>query len=102
MKQSLRQLLLARHAGATPELDAIRRAVLPEPRLTGRAFLRELFVPARGLWTTLGAVWIAILVLSAAQPPRPPSAPPPAELLAAWSNPQTQLDAILAETCTLR
>ena len=87
---SSRDVLLARHAAAQPELDAQREALLarfacfapmpavpsvaePEsllptvPPLFSRGVFetlwRELFVPCRGAWAAFACVWVAILAI---------------------------------------
>jgi hypothetical protein len=79
-----REILLARHRAAAPQLDAIRHAVVndlsrPTP---GGAWLanlvaaclrlltapwRELVLPARRTWTALAAVWVLLLVINLSQ-----------------------------------
>jgi hypothetical protein len=88
--KSPRDWLLARHAGATPRLDELRRAALPTltPSLTWREFFGELFRPHRLAWRTLAAVWIVLLVFHLALGrPSPSSKPTPApapEAMIAW------------------
>ncbi len=100
--QTPRDWLLARHADAGPLLDALRRDALPEPRLSGREFLRELFRPAWPAWATLAAVWVAIAVLDAAQPTPKKNNRPVPQYAAAWATSNSQLHALLEETRTLR
>lgn len=102
MNRTPRDWLLARHAAAGPMLDALRGAALPEPRLGGREFLRELFRPARPAWTALAAVWLVLLVIRVAQPAPPKGAVPSPEFEAAWSTSIAQLDALLDETRAVR
>ncbi|ATC65463.1 hypothetical protein CMV30_16770 [Nibricoccus aquaticus] len=71
-KKSPRDHLLARHASAAPQLDALRHSVLSST-LTRHAaqdapvptsqLLRALFLPHRRLWTTLAATWTLLLAL---------------------------------------
>jgi len=102
MNRTVRDWLLDRHAGAGPALDALRRAALPERRLNGREFFRELFKPALPTWAVLGAVWIALLALNASRAPAPEPLRHTPQFAAAWPNPNAQLDALLAETRALR
>ncbi len=100
--QTPRDWLLARHADAGPILDELRRAALPEARLSGREFFRELFRPAWPAWATLAAVWVALAALDATQPtgPQPNCSVP--QYAAAWATSIFQLDALLEETRALR
>jgi len=98
MNQSPGRWLLERHAATVPELDALRRAALPEPRLSGREFLRELFLPSRPVWTAVAAAWIAVFALNASQPSRPKPPRPVAGFAVVWSTSNALLDALLAET----
>jgi hypothetical protein len=102
MNKTSRDWLLDRHVGAVPALDARRFASLPEPRLSGREFLRELFRPALPTWAVLGAVWIALLALNASRVPAPEPLRLAPQFAATWPNPNVQLDALLAETRALR
>ncbi len=66
-----RDLLLARHHPATPQLDSVRAqalaAAFPNTRTPRHATARlrdwwqELFWPARRAWLGLAAVWVVIL-----------------------------------------
>lgn len=100
MKRTPREWILDRHADAQPELDALRRSVLPEPPLDLRAFLRELFVPARQAWLALCLFWLAGLLWSVAQrsAPMPFSEGPSAEQMAQLLKTRSQLHALLSET----
>lgn len=90
-RQTPRDHLLARHATATPQLDALRRAALPAPAsapaLGWREVLRELFRPHRAAWCSLAATWVllALFHFTHPRPVRDPAAvaPSPAAL-AAW------------------
>lgn len=73
--KTLRDLLLQRHRPATPQLDAIRRAVLAEhvggPADDASAPLRvqiwnELFCRCRRAWLGFGAAWLLVLGLNLA------------------------------------
>ena len=97
-----RDWLLARHGDAGPMLDELRRAALPEPRLSGREFLRELFRPAWPTWATLAAVWVALAALDATQPTGPQPNRPVPQYAAAWATSNSQLHALLEETRALR
>lgn len=61
-----REILLARHADASAELDALRRSVVAElkpaesPGWLAVAW-RELFWQPRLVWTGLAAVWVFLL-----------------------------------------
>ena len=100
--QTPRDWLLARHADAGPMLDELRRAALPEPRLSGREFLRELFRPAWPAWVTLAAVWCVIVALRVVQPARPEASRLAPLYAAAWSTSPAQIDALLEEPRALR
>ncbi len=89
MNKPLRDHLIARHAAATPRLDALRRAALPPADITWREFLRELYRPHRAVWRALAVIWLVLLVLQFAvvNPARPPSLAGPVpspEAVAAW------------------
>jgi hypothetical protein len=62
-----REILLARHQGMLPKLDAIRRAARAEVtaphQSLWREFLLEWILPYRPLWAGLAAVWVAVLAL---------------------------------------
>lgn len=71
--QTPRDWLLARHASASPQLDALRRAALPNATspaedITWREFLARIFRPHRLAWRALAAVWIALVALHLSQP----------------------------------
>jgi magnesium-transporting ATPase (P-type) len=102
MNQTPRDWLLARHADAGPMLDVLRRAALPEARLSGRGFLREIFQPAWPTWATLVAVWVVIVLVQFVQPSQRRRELPLPQYAAAWPTSTTQLDALLEETRTLR
>ncbi len=81
-RASLRACLLARHAAATPQLDALRQAVLSATLARHTAenapvpasqLLRALFLPHRRLWTTLAATWALLLALRLLNPAPTPS-----------------------------
>jgi hypothetical protein len=95
-----RELLLARHDAAAPELDARRRRVLPEPRVGFVAFLLLVFFPQRLLWGALALVWAAIAALSLAdgRPTRGPHSSATRELIAGWTANQDKLHDLFAET----
>lgn len=68
--KTTREILSQRHAAATPQLDAIRRALVqqlragtPPARPWWQSFWREIFVAPRAIWGTIGVAWVAILVL---------------------------------------
>jgi hypothetical protein len=71
-----REILFARHEGALPKLDAIRREVvgrLPAGRqsktsahLVARLW-QELILPCRRLWTGLATVWVLIFIVNFTQ-----------------------------------
>jgi hypothetical protein len=79
-----REILLARHRAAAPQLDAIRHAVVNDlsrptqagawPANLAAACLRlltvpwrELVLPARRVWTALAAVWVLLFVINFSQ-----------------------------------
>lgn len=82
-----RDWLLARHAAASPRLDALRRAALPPPALSWGDFLREVFRPHRTAWRALAAAWVVLALFHLARPTPAPApqfpAPSPAAL-AKW------------------
>jgi hypothetical protein len=102
MNQTPRDWLLARHADAGPMLDELRRTALPEPRLSGREFLRELFRPVWPVWVALAAVWCVVAMLRATLPARPESSRPAPQYAAAWPTSTAQIDALLEETRAVR
>lgn len=106
MKRPLRDSLLARHAGAQPALDALRRAALPPERLSLREAWREFFQVRRTAWSAIAAVWVAILaanlVSKNSAPPTPADPRERAAALLAWRETQEQLDVLFAEDRSLR
>jgi hypothetical protein len=102
MNRTPREWLLARHADAEPMLDELRRAALPEARLSGLEFLRELFRPAWPAWATLAAVWIGLAVLDVSVPALSHPTPLGPQYAAMWATSNSQLDAFLQETRALR
>jgi len=104
-----REILLARHRGAEPALDAVRKdavkaiadnrgvaaRVKTNPASSLWMVCRELFVPARGIWAGLAVCWALIFVLHFAGRETPAvvvnvSPQPTPEMLAAL-RPQQQL-----------
>lgn len=82
-----RELLLARHAGATASLDLLRRNALPPTRSTLRDVFHELFHPHRTAWRVIAAAWVALALfhLTAERPALPPNSPAPSpEAVVAW------------------
>ena len=78
-----REILLDRHRSAGPKLDAVREAALaaaftgteqstkhpaeiraPFVIRVAHVLWRELFLPCRGIWAGLAAVWMVILVMN--------------------------------------
>ena len=100
-----RELLLARHAAARPQLDTLRAAVLSElpadEALTPAQSLRttlwqQLVIACRPAWATLGAAWVLILLLNttsstAAERPAVAVASPPSPEVEAILTAQRQL-----------
>ena len=85
--QTPRDWLLARHAAITPQLDTLRRAALPEPSLTWREFLREIFRPHRVAWRSLAAAWLLLALFSLTRhhsAPDPKATAPSPEAVALW------------------
>ena len=95
MNQSPRDWLLARHAEAEPELDALRRAALPKIRSGWRGIGRELFWRDRFVWVALAAVWVVISAVRLSQSPI--SQPPPRAVrdAGAWLSSNSQINALL-------
>lgn len=87
-----REILLSRHAYATPQLDALRRAALHHVTPAGQPFFaqlwRELFWSPRRVWAGLAAAWLVIIAANWSMgEPASSAAPPPtasAERLALW------------------
>lgn len=83
-----RELLLARHRHAGPQLDALRHAALAQlPRASAPAgsfadWLRGWLWPHPRAWAGLGAAWVVALLLNhaAAPEPRAPAVASPALL----------------------
>lgn len=106
-----RELLLERHAEATPQLDAIRQQVVADlsarpHTITARPFgarikmlWRELIGPARVAWGSLAAAWALIALLNLARP-QPMSAADP--VAARSPMPGEALRIVLAEQRQLR
>lgn len=95
-----RDHLLNRHAVAGPQLDVLRRAVLPAPAFSWGEFATELFRPHRHVWQAIVCVWLGLLVwnfASARAHRSDPVAPPPPEAVAAWLA-QFKAHAPLAQT----
>lgn len=104
-----REILLARHQGAEPQLDGIRRAVVADlkpspPCEPGIPFLlklwRELIWPCRRTWAGLAAAWLAILVFNHSQSESTPAVTaqvhtPPAEIRLALREQHRVLEEIL-------
>jgi hypothetical protein len=105
-----RELLLNRHRSALPKLDAIRETALAksfpgmehnakqpvENRVSfairvAQVLWRELFLPCRGIWAGLAAVWMVILVLNM------PAGEKRAHLALVSSPPDKQVLAVLRE-----
>jgi hypothetical protein len=65
-----RELLLARHEGASPQLDEIRRKIVDTISARRPSFAvklwEELILPARRAWIGLAAGWMLILALNLA------------------------------------
>jgi len=105
MKRTTRDLILARHASALPELDARRRALLA-PRVTRiqsvGTVLRELYWPVRRVWLGLGIAWALLLVLNFTLIPCKPQRPAQRETIAALANYHANTESILRETDAAR
>jgi len=99
MKQTARELLLARHSGVTLQLDSIRLAAIADATpITASQFLPALFRPNRRLWLGLAVAWIVILTLNFIQRPSFRADISGATSVANWSANQAQLHALLAQT----
>ncbi len=105
-----REILLNRHRSAGPKLDAVREAALaatfpdtarnakqpadvraPFAIRLAQVLWRELFLPCRGIWAGLAAVWLVILVLNQATGEKRP------QLAVVSSPPDKQVLAVLRE-----
>jgi hypothetical protein len=84
--QTPREWLRLRHRQAQPQLDQLRAAVVAAecgPHASAEigetntiaGLLRSLFLPNRAAWTTLVAIWVALLTFHFTRP-APPLAPP--------------------------
>ena len=105
MKKTPRDILLSRHATATPQLDQLRHATLAEATpIPTRQLLHALFFPQRRLWLGLAAAWIVIVAFHVTQrPANRPSNSFSSKLYASnWSANQTHLHALLSETNAYR
>lgn len=112
---SLRASLLARHAALEAELTRRRQHVLADlapaiapPLAVAPAapffvtLWRELFLPARPVWSALACVWLVLIGFAAANRVASPpvgSVPPSATaLIVAWKERERALAALLAPT----
>jgi hypothetical protein len=105
-----REILLNRHRSAEPKLDAVREAALansfpgteqnaiqpaeiraPFAIRVAQVLWRELFLPCRGIWAGLAAVWMLILVLNM------PAGEKHGRLARVTSPPDKQVLAVLRE-----
>jgi hypothetical protein len=105
-----REFLLNRHRSADPKLDAVRETALatafsgaehdasrpaeirtPFPLWVAQVLWRELFLPCRGIWAGLAAVWMVILVLNM------PAGEKHTQLAIISSPPDKQVLAVLRE-----
>jgi hypothetical protein len=105
-----RKVLLNRHCSAGPKLDAVRETALaaafpgteqnaiqsaeiraPFAIRLAQVLWRELFLPCRGIWAGLAAVWMVILVLNM------PAGEKHAQLAIISSPPDKQVLAVLRE-----
>jgi hypothetical protein len=102
MKKTPRDLLLSRHAAATPQLDQLRRKTLDDVTpIPARQLLHALFFPQRRLWLGLAVAWLFIVVVNFTQrsaDPRPSSKFATPSYAVNWSTNQAQLHALLTET----
>jgi len=105
MKKTPRDLLLSRHAAATPRLDQLRRKTLDDATpIPARQLVHALFFPQRRLWLGLAATWLVILALNFSQRPAPRqnNAKAAALYAANWSANQAQLHVLLSQTNSYR
>lgn len=94
-----RDWLLARHARATTQLDALRRSALPAPDLTWREILAALFHPHRAAWRALVVAWLVMATVYFVQTRTERSSPhprPSPDALADWLR-QLQTHETLAQ-----
>lgn len=99
--KSPRELLLARHAPAARQLDALRRAAIAghdSPaaiHLSLPALLLVLFRPQRHAWRVLAVIWLGLLAFHfTLGRPNPPAHPPSAEVIAEWLAQQQSHDLV--------
>jgi hypothetical protein len=104
-----RDLLLAQHRAAEPQLDALRREVVQqfreEQHVTVRRmnFLsllwRELILPSRRLWAAVATAWVVILLvnLSLRDPVPGGSVKVYAPAMMSFQEQQTLLNALLTD-----
>ena len=91
--RSLGTRLLARHASADPQLDAIRRAILARRAADSAPvsisqLLPALFAPHCRLWAALAATWLLLFALQLSRASSDPI-PPPSPTFAHSSAPRS-------------
>jgi hypothetical protein len=114
-----REILLARHQAAVPQLDAIRRSVVMEldtPKTQTQSFLvslvsgllggshnlwQELVWPCRRIWTGLAVIWILIFAVNFFQRDRTPAtlakSAPTAGMMLTFRDQQKMLNELFAD-----
>jgi hypothetical protein len=114
-----REILLARHQAAIPQLDAIRQSVVAElnrPATRKQNFLaslvaglrdgsnplwRELVWPCRRIWTGLAVIWILIFAVNFSQRDRTPAtlakSTPTAGMMMTFRDQQKMLNELFAD-----
>jgi hypothetical protein len=114
-----REILLARHRAAVPQLDAIRQSVVAElnrPATRKQNFLaslvaglrdgsnplwRELVWPCRRIWTGLAVIWILIFAVNFSQRDRTPAtlakSTPTAGMMMTFRDQQKMLNELFAD-----
>jgi hypothetical protein len=114
-----REILLGRHQGAAPKLDAIRREILAglnhqDTKAQSRTanlvswclggankLWLELVWPCRRIWAGLAAVWVGILIVNFSQRDGSQTmmakSAPTAEMMAAFRDQQNLLNELLAD-----
>jgi hypothetical protein len=111
-----REILLARHQAAAPNLDAIRQSTVAavcdrrnfaerRPHTAATTIFQtiwlELVLPCRRIWTGLAAVWILILIVNVSlhdsSRTMTAKSAPPVEMMMTFGEQQKLLNELLAD-----